>query len=26
VPEALVRKMAKHCLRVVRERKNDKFW
>jgi len=26
VPEALVRKMAKHCLRAVKERKNDTFW
>jgi len=26
VPVALVRKMARHCLRVVRERKNDTFW
>jgi uncharacterized protein YdhG (YjbR/CyaY superfamily) len=26
VPEALVRKMAKYCLRNVRERKDDSFW
>ena len=26
VPEALVRKMAKHCLRAVKEREGDAFW
>ena len=26
LPEALVRKMAKHCLRTVRARKDDAFW
>jgi uncharacterized protein YdhG (YjbR/CyaY superfamily) len=26
VPEALVRKIAKYCLRTVSERKGDSFW
>jgi uncharacterized protein YdhG (YjbR/CyaY superfamily) len=26
VPEALVRKMAKYCLKAVRERDDDSFW
>jgi uncharacterized protein YdhG (YjbR/CyaY superfamily) len=26
VPEALVRKMARYCLKKVRERKDDSFW
>ena len=26
VPEVLVRKIAKYCLRAVRERKDDAFW
>jgi uncharacterized protein YdhG (YjbR/CyaY superfamily) len=26
VPEALVRKIAKYCVRVVREREDDAFW
>jgi uncharacterized protein YdhG (YjbR/CyaY superfamily) len=26
VPEALVCKMAKYCLRAVKEREDDSFW
>jgi uncharacterized protein YdhG (YjbR/CyaY superfamily) len=26
VPEALVRKLARHCLKVVNERDDDAFW
>ncbi|MGH6622675.1 MAG: iron chaperone [Burkholderiaceae bacterium] len=26
LPEALIRKIAKHCVRTVRERKDDAFW
>ena len=26
LPEALIRKIAKHCVRTVREREDDAFW
>jgi uncharacterized protein YdhG (YjbR/CyaY superfamily) len=26
LPEALIRKIARHCLRAVREREDDAFW
>jgi uncharacterized protein YdhG (YjbR/CyaY superfamily) len=26
LPEDLIRKMAEHCLRHVRQRKDDAFW